>query len=237
MLELLLCAGMALVAESGAYADDTLVGFVAMANDRVVDGASYANGNGVFSTGLLYGHPAGAFAGTELAAFEGGGDMLPQVDFTTLETFAGWRTKAFPKAELSMTLHDYRLRGEHARGYRGVSLAYHHEDVGIELGRDVDRPYYYPSYDRFFEHDVNWLSLGWTPALGDQLDLVLAVGAQSSSRTTGTGLHGSAGLRGRLGRVDWQLAVIHTDRSYLPGSIGDGDTHAVLRIAFPFRID
>lgn len=239
MLELLLSAGMALAPDSRVYADDVLVGFFAAANDRIVDGIAYAD-DGVASAGLLYGHPGGWFAGTELAAFKGNGEVLPPADFTSLDTVLGWRTVA-AGGELSVTLQDYRLHGFHGdrqQGYQGMSLGYAARDISVEVGYDHQRVYYYPPYDAFFEHDVTWLSLGWTPHINDhpdnRLGIVLALGARSSSRTSRIGTYVTAGLQGRLGGADWQLAVFHTERSVLPA--GAGGTHAMLRLAVPFRI-
>lgn len=235
MFELVFAAGL-LASSEPSYDSAALYAFVAAENDRVIDGVAYADGEGVLSAGLLFAHPAGFFASSELAGF-GGGGALPADEFLLLQSAAGWRVEG-EQGSLAMELLDYRLaeHGSEHYAHNGIALRYSRDALTFELGVESDAPYYYAPYRRFFEYDLKRASASWQHALDDDWRLSLGAGVKQVERIPGNFVYASANLGRRWQGFEWQVTVIGSeDRSdwFAPEATG---SRILFRVARPFNL-
>lgn len=242
MLELL--AGLALFqlaaaapASASVYADDSLSGFVAIANSRPVDGIDYGAGNGVASAGMIYSRPGGLFAGTEFLAARGDGTGMPEGDVLGLQTFAGYAV-AMKKHRLAVELLDYRLDASTGRfAHQGIGLRYRRGGLQLELAHERDRPFYYHYQQRFFRYDNDRFAIGWEQAVGRDLSWSLGGGVSRIEDIDLDYRFVTARLGWHAGGADWHAGVSWASDD-LEAFYGHGidRRQLVLRVALPFRI-
>lgn len=237
MLELL--AGLLLAtgpADPPAYERPLLTGFVAAASSRPVDGIEYGD-NGVLGVALLWSHPAGFFAGTELFAGRGDGAALPDERMLGAQSFAGVAVNA-DAHRFALELLDYRTRLDRdlRLDNQGVGLRYRLGGFQAELAFEKDRHYYYPAYDRFFTYDNARMALGFEQPLNDTLRWSAGIGASHADRIDITHYFGNANLHGRWRSLEWQLGFSYaTDELEAFYGAKLDRRQWLLRVALPFR--
>lgn len=240
MFEFLLMASLSAPPEPSPYATESLHAFVALANDRIVDGVSYTNRDGVLSAGALYANPSGFFASTELLAFEGDGEILPAEHLLSLESAAGWRFETDGNV-FSAALLDYRHAGHagHAGArfpdHQGAALGFRRGSFGIEIAVEPDRPYFYRRYDTFYTDDVRRTVISWDQPVTADFQWSVGAGRVTSGQSQEHRDFVTGGLLWKWRQLEWQIAVVHASGELdTPGN--DDATRLQLRIARPFRI-
>lgn len=236
-----LLAGLALAAAPAAtnpYRQDALNGFVAVENSRPFDGIDYSNGRGVFSAGLLYAHPRGFFAGTELLAGAGDGIGLPHGDALGLQTFAGLAYRAGGN-RIAIELLDYRFDAQESgvMHHQGVGLRYARGQFQVELAQERDRPYYYHYLERFFPYDNQRFAVGWRQPFAGSFSWSLGAGISRIDRIDIDYRFFSGSLGWRHAGVDWQLGFsAATDELEMFYGTQLDRSQLLLRATLPFRV-
>lgn len=230
-----------------AYESERLSGFVAMENTRAIDGIGY--GDGLISAGLIYAHPGGFFAGSELLAGRGKDASLPSGKAFALQTFAGY-TGVMGEHRFAVELLDYRLAvdpdsnpyaaygdGESASfDHQGIALHYRHGAFELELAREFDRPYFYDYDNRFFHYDTSRLVMGWEQDIGRGLALSLGAGMSRIDRIDVNYRFFTGALNGQLKRIHWRIGYSHASGEIEEFYGGVDRGQWLLRIAIPFRV-
>lgn len=242
---MLIQANAATLETSSAYANPTLSGFVSIENTRVIDGAAYGDGDGMLGGGLIYAHPTGLFAGTELLAGNGDGLSLPGGTLLALQAFAGY-TAAVGEHRFAVQLLEYRLQAnddaealesaDATFNYPGIGFTYRRGPFQVELAREFDRPYFYHYQNRFFRYDTSRLVIGWQQDFSESLAWSLGAGMNKLDWVDADYRYVTASLKGRFRDLRWRLGYSHAgeDLDALYGHIDRGQW--LLRIALPFHI-
>lgn len=237
MFELLLTASLTLAPAPPAYTNETLYGFVALANDRIVDGYSYTDGHGVLSAGLLFSTPAGFFASSELASYDGNGVTLPAEQLVSLESAAGWRFDVNAD-RYSITLLDYRFpySDSDLSSHHGIALGYRRGAFALEYVFEADKPYSRQIRESY-QSDVHRLVLSWSAPAGDNSRWTAGLGSVEIDGTGERHHFASGDLQWRWQQFDWQLMLVHArDRNFGYGGENAGGTELQLRISKSFRL-
>lgn len=238
MLEILLLANLAMSAELSPYATRSAHAFLAVANDRIIDGASYTNRNGVLSAGALYADPSGFFAHTELDAFEGSGTLLPGERVLSLESVAGWQLERGTTV-FSAALLDYRLEidGASVPDHQGASFGFRRGSLGMEFAIEPDRMYYYRQYDAFYPHASRRLVASWSEPVSADVRWSIALGATHVEPRGYRRHFATAGLLWRWHRFDWEAVVTHSpDNRDSPWAGEAAGTALLLRVSRPVQL-
>lgn len=231
MLALLLSASVALPT---SYEANVGHAYVAISNDRIVDGHSYTDGSGVVGAGFLFAHQAGFLARSELSLLRGNGSRLPDANLLSLESAAGWHWPG-EKQRFAIHLVDYRLLNSTRQNYQGVSFDYRYGNFSTEVGFERDRPYISSYRDTWVENDQWRLAGSWSQPLQNGLTWELVAGALHRERMDKRPVYVGTGLAGHWRAAEWQFAVYHARHSdTLPGD--DAKTHWLFRVALPYRL-
>lgn len=240
VLPLLLLALASHVAEPlpTDYATSSLHAFAAVANDRIVDGSAYTDGDGVVSAGLIFAGRAGFFASSELARLHGNGAIYPDAALLTLESAVGWQ---FVHADnrFSLVLLDYRLFHDGSHDHRGMALDFRRGGFAGELAVERDKPYSYDAYDYsgLLERDIRRGAVSWTAAPIGNLRWYVGAGAKRFASFDMQQEFVTAGLLLESGGLEWQLGVSRASGDLEAfGGTDPVNTQLLFRVAKTFRL-
>lgn len=235
MLEILMA--LTTLTTAPAYATDSLYAFGAFANDRVVDGIPYADGNGVVSAGAVYAHPSGFFFGTELLSLYGHGRTLPDERTLVLDSFVGWQI-GMRDQHVAVELLDYRLNGEKhdILGHPGFALSYRSRQIKAEYAYEFDKPYYAAYSGTFHRYNAQRAALAWRQPVGDQASWTIAAGGQQLDWQGVRHEYLSASMQWRWQEFDWHIAVIRSSGDFQRLAGDETSTRVVVRVARSFKL-
>lgn len=220
------------------YETHSLHAFAALANDRIVDGSSYSDGNGVISAGLLFAAPSGFFANSELARLRGDGAIYPDAALLTLESAFGWQF-AHAGNRFSLALLDYRLFHDDSHAHHGVALDFRRGGFALDLGMERDKPYArtYGPYPGFAEYDIRRAAISWTAELTTDVRWYVGAGAKRIEPFDGQQEFVTTGLVAERAGFEWQLGLTHAsdDLAVVTGE-ETGETQLLFRVAKTFRL-
>lgn len=235
MFALLLTASLALAPASPTYTSDALYGFVALANDRIVDGYSYTDRRGIVSSGLLYSAPRGFIATSQLSAFKGEGQRLPAEALVLLESAAGWRFELNDN-RYSITLLDYRFTHSDSNipAHQGIGLGYQHGAFTIEYAFEAEKPYVQQPYESH-RVDAHRVLFAWSQSFGNDMRWSAGIGSVENG-ANGRRNFASGSALWRWQEFDWQLTLVHANEQGVRYGENIAETQLQLRISKPFRL-
>lgn len=236
MFEVLLTASLALAPVPSAYSNESLYGFVALSNDRIIDGYSYTDRRGTISAGLLYAAPGGFHASSELSSFNGNGRDLPHEHLLSLQTAAGWQLQ-LNENKLSLALLDYRFfeTGSDIPAHQGIAAGLRRGALALEIAFEADKAYVASNYGSYTS-DLQRMHISWSEPFGDDMQWSIGIGSARFDASRRRDF-ASGSLQWRWQQLDWQLMLVHANAESMPRGFQEGsETRVQLRISKPFRL-